>query len=222
MFLHFTEIFSKAQAPNKRVFDVFIEDELIYEDLDIFSEVGGYTALVKETTAIVTDGVLTIRFRHKIRDPKICGIEILLATPSSAPSMAPSISASPTAPTVSPVPSEVPSVAPSMYPTETLLPWTDLDEDESYIARHECSFVQAGDRFYLFGGRENPSQLDIYDYSSNTWSQGSPAPKPFNHFQAQEHEGLIWVIGSFESNKFPDEIAYRTMFTFMIQPRTYG
>lgn len=182
--------------------------------MDIFKEVGGYNALVKKSTSIVTDGALTIRFRHKIRDPKICGIEILLAPPSSAPSMAPSISASPTGPTFSPVPSDVPSVAPSMYPTETLLPWIDLDEDESYIARHECSFVQAGDKFYLFGGRENPSQVDIYDYTNDTWSQGSPAPKPFNHFQAQEHEGLIWVIGSFESNDFPDEIPTNNVYVY--------
>jgi hypothetical protein len=29
--------------------------------------------------------------------------------------------------------------------------WIDKAEDESYTARHECSFVQAGDKFYLFG-----------------------------------------------------------------------
>ena len=29
--------------------------------------------------------------------------------------------------------------------------WTLVNEDEGYTARHECSFVQAGDRFYLFG-----------------------------------------------------------------------
>ena len=83
--------------------------------------------------------------------------------------------------------------------------WIDLDEDESYTGRHECSFVQAGDRFFLFGGRENAQTLDTYDYAGNSWSTSAPAPLPFNHFQALEHEGLVWVAGAFETNSFPNE-----------------
>lgn len=83
--------------------------------------------------------------------------------------------------------------------------WIDLDEDEGYTPRHECSFVQAGDRFFLFGGRENPQTLDTYDYAGDGWSTRASAPLPFNHFQATEHEGLIWVIGAFETNSFPSE-----------------
>lgn len=83
--------------------------------------------------------------------------------------------------------------------------WTEMDEDESYTARHECSFVQAGDKFYLFGGRESPTKLEIYDFTSNTWSQGANVPYPLNHFQAIEYEGLIFVIGAFQTNSFPKE-----------------
>ena len=83
--------------------------------------------------------------------------------------------------------------------------WIDLDEDESYTQRHECSFVQAGDRFVMFGGREQSQKLDIYDYKNNTWSTGASAPKSFNHFQATEYKGLVWVIGSFKTNSFPKE-----------------
>jgi hypothetical protein len=83
--------------------------------------------------------------------------------------------------------------------------WIDKAEDESYTARHECSFVQAGERFYLFGGRESPQTLDTYDYSSNSWTTSASAPIPFNHFQATEYEGLVWVIGAFETNDFPTE-----------------
>ena len=32
--------------------------------------------------------------------------------------------------------------------------WIDMNESEAYVPRHEASFVQAGDKFYLFGGRE--------------------------------------------------------------------
>lgn len=86
---------------------------------------------------------------------------------------------------------------------QSVVPWIDLNEDLSYTGRHECAFVQAGNKFYLFGGRESPQKLDVYDYNSNTWSLGAPVPKPFNHFQATQYQGLIWVIGAFKDNNFP-------------------
>ncbi|MFW2403988.1 MAG: kelch repeat-containing protein [Gammaproteobacteria bacterium] len=86
-----------------------------------------------------------------------------------------------------------------------LVTWIDKAEDESYTGRHECSFVQAGDKFYLFGGRENAQTLDTYDYTSNSWFTSASAPLPFNHFQATEYQGLIWVVGAFETNNFPNE-----------------
>ncbi|SFR48966.1 Galactose oxidase, central domain [Robiginitalea myxolifaciens] len=86
------------------------------------------------------------------------------------------------------------------------LEWTDQTDDENYTARHECSFVQAGDKFYLFGGRENSQTLDVYDYQTKTWTQGlANAPAAFNHFQAVEYGGLIWIIGAFKDNGFPNE-----------------
>lgn len=78
--------------------------------------------------------------------------------------------------------------------------WTDKSEDESYVARHESGFVQVGNKFFSFGGRESSSQIDIYDYTTNTWSIGGTAPVEFNHFQAVAYEGLIWVIGAFKTN----------------------
>ncbi|MBT8441894.1 MAG: hypothetical protein KJO76_05860 [Gammaproteobacteria bacterium] len=90
-------------------------------------------------------------------------------------------------------------------PDPNLIAWIDKAEDESYTGRHECSFVQAGDKFYLFGGRENAQTLDTYDYTSNTWFTSASAPLPFNHFQATEYQGLVWVVGAFETNNFPDE-----------------
>ncbi len=84
--------------------------------------------------------------------------------------------------------------------------WNDQTDDENYTARHECSFVQAGDKFYLFGGRENATTLDVYNYQAKTWDQiPNSAPQEFNHFQALEHKGLIWVIGAFKTNLYPEE-----------------
>ena len=92
--------------------------------------------------------------------------------------------------------------------------WLDLDESEAYTARHEASFVQAGNRFYIFGGRENPQVVDTYDYVQNVWTQSASAPIPFNHFQATEYQGLIWVIGAFRNNSFPNETPAANIYTF--------
>ncbi|WP_394749386.1 malectin domain-containing carbohydrate-binding protein [Spongiimicrobium salis] len=84
--------------------------------------------------------------------------------------------------------------------------WTDVDENENYTARHENSFVQAGDRFYVMGGRENATTVDVYDYANDSWEAlTNSAPAAFNHFQAVEYKGLIWVIGAFRTNIFPNE-----------------
>ncbi len=84
--------------------------------------------------------------------------------------------------------------------------WNDKDEAENYTPRHECSFVQAGDKFYLMGGRENATTIDVYDYATNNWEQiPDSAPVEFNHFQATEYEGLIWIIGAFKTNDYPNE-----------------
>ncbi len=92
--------------------------------------------------------------------------------------------------------------------------WIDLDEDEDYTGRHECSFVQAGETFILFGGRENPSVLDIYDYQANSWSRGARAPQDFNHFQATTWQGYVWVIASFKNNAFPNEAPTDNIFMY--------
>jgi N-acetylneuraminic acid mutarotase len=97
--------------------------------------------------------------------------------------------------------------------------WIDMNEDENYTARHECSFVQAGDKFIMFGGRESAQKLDLYDFKSNTWSSAkSKAPKEFNHFQATFHKGFVWVIGAFKTNTFPREIPEDNIWLY--QPST--
>ncbi|SDX07785.1 Putative Ig domain-containing protein [Flagellimonas zhangzhouensis] len=107
--------------------------------------------------------------------------------------------------------------------------WTDKDEDENYTARHENSFVQAGDKFYLMGGRENAPTVDIYDYNADSWTSvvNSTSVDPtdsegdryeFNHFQATEYKGLIWVIGAFKNNDYPNEVPAE--YIWMFDPAT--
>ncbi|WP_420593136.1 malectin domain-containing carbohydrate-binding protein [Robiginitalea biformata] len=168
--LLFAEIWTGAQDPGIRVFDVQIEGNPVLTNFDQTAAYGWATAGVESFPVTVSDGNLDIDFIMGVQNPSIKGIEII----------------------------------PSGPPVD--LEWTDQTDDENYTARHEASFVQAGDKFYLFGGRENPANLDVYDYQTKTWSTiPNSAPSDFNHFQATEYNGLIWVIGAFKTNSFPNE-----------------
>lgn len=93
--------------------------------------------------------------------------------------------------------------------------WVNKNENQNYTARHECSFVQAGNKFYLMGGRENAQTVDVYDYTTDTWvNLTASAPSEFNHFQATEYQGLIWVIGAFADNGFPNEVPEEFIWAF--------
>ncbi len=72
--LHFAEI--QHQAVGSRVFDVQIEDSVMFKDLDIYAEAGSFTALVKLGKIRVTDHQLDIRFIAKTGAPLISAIEI--------------------------------------------------------------------------------------------------------------------------------------------------
>jgi N-acetylneuraminic acid mutarotase len=106
------------------------------------------------------------------------------------------------------------SPQPSVVPSG--LSWINLNESENYVPRHECSFVQAGNKFYMFGGREQAYRMDIYDYSSNSWTRGEETPNrvELNHFQAVEYQGLIWVIGAFQTNNFPYEVPATNVYVY--------
>jgi len=103
--LHFAEIYDKAFKEGARVFDVFIEGELVADNLDVYKEAGdGNTAYILVTTdVIVSDGSLTVDFVGVQQKAKISAIEICKVTDGSpAPSASPSES-----------PSESPSKAPT-------------------------------------------------------------------------------------------------------------
>ena len=70
--------------------------------------------------------------------------------------------------------------------------------------RHEASYVECGDRFILLGGRENNSNVNIYDPIKKIWTVGANAPISIHHFQAVEYNGLILIAGAMTGN-FPNE-----------------
>jgi len=68
-------------SAGSRIFDVYLEQSRVLENLDIYSQVGKNAACIKEFTDIqVSDGILDIQFAEKIDNALINGIVI---TPST-------------------------------------------------------------------------------------------------------------------------------------------
>ncbi|MEN8788311.1 MAG: malectin domain-containing carbohydrate-binding protein, partial [Flavobacteriaceae bacterium] len=266
--LYLSNRFSDTSQPGDRVFDIFIEGNLVRDNLDLITEFGHQVAGMLSFPVVLTDGELNISFGHVIENPTVNAIEVFvdnqafpaltlnsisdqdnnggeqvnLSTTASGGDPGESItyyiSGQPAGVSINLNTGEItgtidvqagvggpngdgiyttrvtvlkPGSAPATqvftWNVSGNLFWTDKNENENYTARHECSFVQAGDKFYLMGGRESARTLDIYDYTSNTWtSLVDSAPVEFNHYQATEYQGLIWVIGAFKDNAFPNEI----------------
>lgn len=78
-------------AAGFRVFDVFFEGQLIFDDLDVWNESGArYAALEKFAQVQVNDGVANITFTASVDQPFVSGIEMV---PTSATNQAPTASA---------------------------------------------------------------------------------------------------------------------------------
>jgi hypothetical protein len=124
--LHFAETY--FDAPGQRIFDVHIEDQLLFDDLDVFAEAGGKdTALWKTANSVVVeDGQLQIEFARHVELPEINGIEILdSSAPNPTPTFSPPPSPTPTSspgPSASPTPSPIPSASPTPTPILTPTP----------------------------------------------------------------------------------------------------
>jgi glucose/arabinose dehydrogenase len=86
--LHFSENY--VNATGERVFDILINDQLVFENVDIIRLAGGqkFRAVTLQTTEIISAGVLNIEFiRNNTSTPKVCGIEIIRVAPHLAHSV---------------------------------------------------------------------------------------------------------------------------------------
>ncbi len=82
---------------------------------------------------------------------------------------------------------------------QTITPAAGLD-----TAREENAYVQAGDKFYLLGGR-GIKPVQAYDPVTKTWTDRARPPMEINHFQAITLNGLIYAMGAF-TGRYPHEI----------------
>ncbi|QRR00552.1 malectin domain-containing carbohydrate-binding protein [Dyadobacter sandarakinus] len=82
--------------------------------------------------------------------------------------------------------------------------WQALDiQSGAIIGREENAFVQAGDQFYLLGGR-GVLAVQAYDPVRKTWENKAKVPMELHHFQAVVLDGLIYVVGALTGN-YPRE-----------------
>ncbi|MDQ7054819.1 MAG: Ig-like domain-containing protein [candidate division KSB1 bacterium] len=75
VFLHFAELV--YQSTGSRVFSVKLEGTTVLNNFDIFATGGYRTAVVKQFSVTVTDGVLDIDFISNVENPNIHAIEVI-------------------------------------------------------------------------------------------------------------------------------------------------
>jgi len=75
--LYFAETFSPMQSVGARVFNVKMQGNPIFTNLDVFAEAGANAALVKGADVSVSNGKLTIEFDNVADYAKVDAIEIL-------------------------------------------------------------------------------------------------------------------------------------------------
>ncbi|QMU31310.1 malectin domain-containing carbohydrate-binding protein [Adhaeribacter radiodurans] len=82
--------------------------------------------------------------------------------------------------------------------------WQTLTANSgAIIGREENAYVQAGNKFYLIGGR-GIKAVQEYDPINKTWVNKSNVPMELHHFQAVTLNGLIYVVGAF-TGSYPRE-----------------
>ncbi|QNF34540.1 choice-of-anchor D domain-containing protein [Adhaeribacter swui] len=100
--------------------------------------------------------------------------------------------------TGSPASLPVPAVASSLGAWASIVPGSGAP-----TARHEASYVQAGNKFYLMGGRKI-KPVQVFDLVKKNWVNKVNTPIELHHFQAISLDGLIYVVGAF-TGSYPHE-----------------
>jgi N-acetylneuraminic acid mutarotase len=103
-------------------------------------------------------------------------------------------------------------IAVTLEPVQTAGTWKTVTSTGNPEARHENSFVQVGDKFYLLGGR-GIKNVNIYNTKTNTWSAGAKPPVEIHHFQALNYHGLIYVVSAF-TGKYPGETPLKNIYIY--------
>lgn len=80
---HFSE--NHFKNPKQRVFSIWIEDQLLIEDLDIQKQQGSFQAMTIHHVSPIEDGQIHIEFNASQDQPKISALEIIQIIPNKIP-----------------------------------------------------------------------------------------------------------------------------------------
>eukprot|EP00249_Psilotum_nudum_P012856 c24008_g1_i1 orf=962-2881(-) len=76
LWFHFAEIDSRINGQRQRIFDITVNDKVVFSNVDIFREVGKFTAYDLQYIARnLTNSTISIKLVPTIGSPVICGIE---------------------------------------------------------------------------------------------------------------------------------------------------
>ena len=95
--------------------------------------------------------------------------------------------------------------------------WTTITPIANAPApREEAGYVEAGNKFYLVGGKGIDS-VKVYDPVNKSWANKTKPPVELNHFQAVSLDGLIYAAGAF-NGVYPREVPVSQV--YMYNPAT--
>lgn len=82
--------------------------------------------------------------------------------------------------------------------------WFPVEAKGNATGRHENSFVEYKNKFYLIGGRGvNP--VNVFDPKTNTWETKNKSPMEIHHFQAVVYDDVIYLVGAM-TGFYPKEL----------------
>ncbi len=88
MELEYAEISNQITGSGQRLMDVFVEGQLVFDDLDIFDEAGGIDiAITKRVVVEVTDGLLRYEAVGIVQNPKLNAFAVFDVDPADANSL---------------------------------------------------------------------------------------------------------------------------------------
>ncbi|TCJ12682.1 choice-of-anchor D domain-containing protein [Flaviaesturariibacter flavus] len=82
----------------------------------------------------------------------------------------------------------------------------------NFTPREENAYVQAGNRFYLLGGRGN-KPVQEYNPATKAWVDKASQPLELHHFQAVTLDGLIYAVGAF-TGPYPHETPVANVYLY--------
>ncbi|GAB4093030.1 malectin domain-containing carbohydrate-binding protein [Flaviaesturariibacter terrae] len=82
----------------------------------------------------------------------------------------------------------------------------------NFTPREENAYVQAGDKFYLLGGRGS-KPVQEYNPSTKVWTDKASQPLELHHFQALTFGGLVYVVGAF-TGAYPHETPVPNLYIY--------